>query len=430
MGKYEKIWVDIFRHVMKRRAFDVEADLSGKRLGVDMETWLYDNKHYFLSCVQAIGHQRKTYKPRLLMETIQIRHDRFLRIGVEPIYVFRGFDNPLRIVPKHEESKTNLVHEFYLTTLQDQPKIQRSRRWKMDTARFIVGGRLADRKLTRFLAEWMQSQGMQVVGAPMEAAWQLVAMEQDGTIDAIMSTAANVLVAGAHHMLLGYRMGKVMNLEARRYHRELDLTDKVHRFDFTGRKGELLPAAYTLLGSEYFGRLDGTPMRKVMKDIFPRYVKALADGRGFWVDEMERTTEFARRFDHAVAQFRHGPVMRPTTQPTLTDPSYSLEPLQPLPEGRQWPEVLGYDPREELPIPSSDYSRAFKFQDGITFIKEFNVLHPWFDDLHPSHDEDKYTPEDLLEICPSQESEYDPAVALDAEDDWSDWRHVNPTGDP
>lgn len=432
--KLDKIWINLFRHVKKRSPEPVP--LTIRKLGIDMNTWIYDHRENFISCVVAMAHQRNTYNPSVLLQKIKRQHERYLRHEIEPLYVFPGFPNPQRKDYKEEESKTLLLQKFYRSALIDQPRILRQTKWKNEGARYMQRGQIADPRLFRFLAEWMQSQGMQVMGAPMEVEWQLIALEQAGAIDAIVSKSGALAVAGAQHILMGYAYDLgVDTLMSRQFIRQRDVSNLDQARCDLDMAASILPEICTMLGtSKYFVRQHKTRTSEVLKVYVPQYVQALKAGKNFWVDVKGETSEYSRAFDLASAQYRHGLVLRGTeedsddsnTMPNAT--KYRLEPLYPIPEGELWSDVIGFDPIATLPVAPIDYGKACRFQEGTTFVREHNAMHPWFDELRPSHHKDVYVPEDHL-VADKYDDGLDLVDKDDAVGDWSDADFVSPSWD-
>lgn len=406
-----RFWHDIFHHLTKRDKVLVEKEFAGQTWGVDILPWIYDDPQHFAELAHAVATpDTHYYEPTRLMRRIAQRHERLLAIHIEPIYVFPGAENPLRMQRQRDlqcASYLSRFHAKYATgdlqhhhgpqSAADSRRIAKYR--ALDLGKFCSHltntHRFADPRLLPWIARWMQNeQGMRVLGAPYEAAWQLVELERANITQGTFGHDAALVWAGAQQILahstytcsFSSRPMTAYHFRAERDIPAARVGKKKKRVFYQERK-HYLPEAAACYGTEYNERLSGGPLAHVLSQQFRKWAQAMEQHEGdtFW-QRLGETDAFALHMRRVANQFRYGPVVSTTTAAPNGDTTATLEPLNPVPEGMTWEECLGFDPLggfEGLEHDAEDYARAMRF-DGRTFLNEsLDETRPWYAGVSP-----------------------------------------------
>lgn len=373
-NKTFKFWHDVLPHVTKRRKAIVRERYGGQTIGVDAQALLWEYPSTMDEVAHAIGHRLSYYEPTKMMRMFERIHERLLLQNIFPIYVFGGQRNP-SVRPFLGESlaydqlyRFHLIHGVSSLENPTPPKLRELRL----AAQLIRKLRDADPKLPRFLANWMQSLGMEVVGAPFESHWQLVEMERNGRTSGTMSYHMNVVIAGGQQVMVKPNFRELMRSAV--YDSSKDLQNKAWTYDFTGYV-DYLPEFAALYGTAYNFRSDGWTTKNLFHRRFRELVEAIRNGEDYWAQQEGPSKEFISEYHRAKHQFRYGPVWREKNG------EYTIEPLNPIPEGFTWEDLIGFDPIHELTVEQHDYQRAVNF-DGRTFLNEA-ATNVWYVGIFP-----------------------------------------------
>jgi XPG N-terminal domain len=408
-----KFWHDVLPHVTKRKKVLVKNEYSGHTLGVDADSLVWEFANNMDEVIRAIGNRLSYYEPTKLMRTFERTHERFLLQNITPIYVFGGEENPVARRFQGRDQAYSNMHRFYtvhgigssgIGSAEDEDMEHHLNRPKLReynmAASQIRRMRDVDPKVIRFMANWMQSLGMEVIGAPFEPHWQLVELERVGRTSGSISSHMNVVIAGGQNVMVNPNYRE--NMRCSVYRRDKDLCSHHWTYDFT-KYIDYLPEFAALYGTLYNVRVSGLTLKYIYKKKFPPLVEAARNGEDYWSQLTNANEKFTLQYQRACQQFRYGPVYR-----DHGGDHSSVEPLNPLPDGSTWEELLGYDPIQTLTVDPDDYKRAANF-DGRTFVDETS-LSPWYNGLFPKlrdsieheamedEDEDDEPPPNYLEM--------------------------------
>lgn len=372
-AKKFKFWHDVLPHVTKRGKIRVDREYGGQTVGVDAQALLWEFGPNMDEVVRAIGHRLSYYEPTKMMRCIERIHENLLKQDVNPIYVFGGQRNPVIRPFLGADLAYDQMYRFHMThgIAALEPSHPKLRELSL-AAQQIRKLRDVDPKLPRFLANWMQSLGMEVIGAPFEPHWQLVELERQGRTAATMSSHMNVVVAGGERIMVNPNYRE--NMKGSKYSRKSDLTNHNWTYDFTGYV-DYFPEFAAMTGTMYNFRYSGWSTKFIYRKRFVELVECMRNGEDYWAQQEKVSAEFVIEFHQARHHFRYGPVWR------VKDGIYTIEPLNPLPEGSTWSELLGYDPKEQLAVDPADYERAAKF-DGRSFVDE-ETMNIWYVGIFP-----------------------------------------------
>jgi hypothetical protein len=388
-----KFWHEVLPHVTKRNKAMVKTAFGGQTLSVDATTLVWESANNMDDVIFAIGNRLSYYEPTKMMRTFERVHERFLLQDITPVYVFGGAVNPeTRPYKGYQQAYTNM-HRFYTVHGIGSAGIGHEDDVEMDHASnrprlreysnaMTQIRRLSDvdPKVIRFMANWMQSLGMQVIGAPFEPHWQMVELERSGRTSGSICSHMNVVVAGGENVLVNPNYRE--NMRCSPYKRSKDLGNHNWTYDFT-KYMDYLPEFAAMYGTPYNFRAAGWTVKHIFTKRFPKLVEACRNGEDYWSQMSFADAQFVKEYNIARNQFRYGPVVRSSGDDDKDEPQkYRIEPLNPLPDdGSTWEDLLGYDPIATLTIDAADYQRATNF-DGCSFVDE-TTMSVWYQGIFP-----------------------------------------------
>jgi hypothetical protein len=163
-------------------------DARGAIVGVDISVWLHKYIHtneaaLCLSCVPK-------YPPASLLAKIRNLHSTFINAGIRPYYVFDGFRHLMKKVARterdnKEKSAKDWLAQFYTDGASGVEIDDQRREAAMS---YIRDSCNPDETVVCYVITWMRKQKIDFMCAAFEAEWQLAKMEQDGRIDAVLTS--------------------------------------------------------------------------------------------------------------------------------------------------------------------------------------------------------------------------------------------------
>ena len=130
-------------------------------------------------------------------------HHALVNEGITPYYCFDGFCHPMKKVAREErEKKYNVAKQwldcFYDDARNDRPIDDTRRESAMKFLRDIT---IPDPLVVSYIVEWMGRENIPFECAPFEAEWQLVQMESENVVAAVMTTDGDAIILGAKTVL-------------------------------------------------------------------------------------------------------------------------------------------------------------------------------------------------------------------------------------
>lgn len=369
MAAHRKAWNDLLPHVRDVKPLYTFRDA---RVGVDLTEWFQSSFKHYREKSRAIGRRKTTYVPEELFEMTLRRHDRLVKHNMQPIYVFEGARVPTKLPPRtmiqNQLSKLDQLYQSIPRTgkLLNYPQLKE----------FALGLRLVepiDPKLSIVVAQFMKDQGLPVLGAPYEATWQLLELQQSGQIDYIFSSNIDLAFMGATDMLTHTRFRIRLQDTCPLSRRNDILNYSDSPWEFHNCPDKLIEMKH-LYGSNYCRRLNKYfPAEEVLQRLWPGYCEQGDE----YLKQRGATDQYLKLFHCANNLWRHAPVLRQQENGDI-----HLVPLRDLPDdGSTWEERLGFDPVASLGVLPSEYNDASQIHSDTNFTTP--SVFPWSQEVTP-----------------------------------------------
>ena len=385
-------------HRRKRRGFE---RLRGLRVGIDADYWMLDSSSHLRTLSRAaLGTCQGYYEPTELVQAFFRRHEKLLNFDIKPTYVFSGrlihpmIKPPAQYIRNAERELEELI--AWRRLLRDEQPGAPSSRYPRKFATLLRTTRQVDPKLGVFVAQALAEQGIRVFCAPFLARYQLVAWELDHRIDATWTERdGHYLALGSRRLILG---GTFSKNESYMYHRHKDMKPGVCIHNVLAeRKDDYLGVATAMFGCDYIDQVRMLRLRTnvIFQQKLVDYIEANESQDEGKLDQLMRgdwqMTPFQiDRFQKAVNMFRHCPVLRPQQSATSGTPEWRLVPLHSYSSDKQWKDMIGFDPADELPVAPEHYEAASRFQSPTPFhFREPKEDEPsnWYDSVTPAFED-------------------------------------------
>jgi 5'-3' exonuclease len=144
------------------------------------------------------------YAPTELLAKFKSSHHAMANAGITPYYCFDGFCHPMKKVAHEEQDKNYKITRQWLDSSYDDARnncpINDTRR--QAAMKFLQDITIPDPLVVCYIVEWMGHENILFECAPFEAEWQLVQMELENAVAAIMMTDGDAIILGAKTICL------------------------------------------------------------------------------------------------------------------------------------------------------------------------------------------------------------------------------------
>jgi len=379
------LWSKLLGDIKKKDAVPFSA-FKGSIVGIDISVWLHRYCHS--DTVALCMNSEPKYKPTELVTKFQINHRSLVDAGITPYYCFDGFRHPMKVVARKErDEKKNKAEEwlsaFYRDGLENRPIDDARRELAMRYLRDLTN---PDELIVSCIIEWMEREKILYDCAPFEAEWQLVQLEKEGVVDAVMTTDGDAIILGAKVVLFDDDFSK----SRWKVYRQEDILrggSPISEYDVAK-----WPAIASMLGSDYHERIPFVGYASVMKvlpslkDFEPETIaSAMKEQYSSQWNKLPEDYDYTDSLSKSIALFKHAPVL---------DNENNMVPLNALEEEVSWGMCIGLgvaSPAEVLPsnVREEDYSSARRFR-GPTFISGRDL--PTFETLFYTVDDNPNVP--------------------------------------
>lgn len=356
------LWPNLLDSIKKKDAVSFST-FKGKTVGIDISVWLH--KYCHTDVVAMCMNSVPQYVPTELLAKLQSNHRLLVNEGITPVYVFDGFRHPMKKVARVERDMRKneakeWLDEFYADGRANRP-IDENRR---DQAlRHLLNATNPDANIISMIVEWMVRDGIRFECALFEAEWQLVQLEKDNVIDALMTEDGDAVVLSGQTILFDVNFNK----KEWKVCRQSDIVNgdsPLARYD-----PSVWPLILSAVGSDYHARVPNVGVARVFSalqnvndDLTPEVVarELKKNYKTYWRQKSMNDEEYVESLSKSASLFRHAPVLNQDD---------AIVPLNPLKEGMSWGVSVGLGnecPSELLPNTVEDFSLARKFK-GPTF---------------------------------------------------------------
>jgi 5'-3' exonuclease len=164
-------------------------DFRDKTLGVDISVWIHLSLSYVASARQF--HVRPPIPLTAVKQTIKKYAAAWQRAGATLVFVFDGRDHPMKLASQERVTKRLALEEELQKLIADADPSDRARveqLWKLTV--------YVREDVVALVLELACEMNIGCVGSPFEADWQLVHLERQGIIDAIITVDSDLIVLG------------------------------------------------------------------------------------------------------------------------------------------------------------------------------------------------------------------------------------------
>ena len=202
------------------------------------------------------------YAPAELLAKFQSNHRALVEEGITPYYCFDGFRHPMKKVAREEREHKHNVAKQWLDSFYDDG---RNNRPIDDTRResamkYLRDVTVLDPLVISYIVEWMGRENIPFECVPFEAEWQLVQMESENIISAVMTTDGDAIILGAKTVLFDVDFNK-KKWKVYRQHDLIAGNSPLSAYD-----PKNWPAIACMLGSDYHARIPDVGYKRVFKE--------------------------------------------------------------------------------------------------------------------------------------------------------------------
>jgi 5'-3' exonuclease len=335
---------------------------GGSRIGVDLSIWL----HIAVQSTEVALclHMFPTYVPNEVLSEIQRRHHVLVDSGFTPHYVFDGKRHPIKRIARQAREGSFLEAWNRLEAFMTKGKSTNSPisdKERKDAVKDMLLHTKPGEEIISLVKNWMMAECISYECAPFEADWQLIALEQQGIIDGIMTNDSDLIALGGSNLYFDAKFAS-SGKESTCVHFNRSDVLASNTYVLFNRFEKHLPEVAAFLGCDYIKRLPGSGPATVLKGVGTRrgllesYLAA--EDRQAFLDGMGRKhnlPSYSLDFNRACHLFRHAPYYNCRLNMLL--------PLAEIDDGAgSWPSIIGFDPNELLfPLTQENYSCASKF---------------------------------------------------------------------
>ncbi len=232
--------------------------LQNKTVGVDLSVWIHQiistSPVYLKLCFD---------KPRKVEEVLNFisKHVNILqKYGITIIPVLDGKEHGMKKIALQKRNKTRQtcksgIESFFQKCFHNPEQITDKDR--SDFERYMKGVVGRSDELTAMILNWFRKENINFICAPFEAEWQLVYLEKEKTIDAIITSDSDAIILGAKRVIFDINFERG---EYREYNEDLAIQTHAHdksRYKIFKYGKANFPIIASLLGNDYTKGFDG-----------------------------------------------------------------------------------------------------------------------------------------------------------------------------
>jgi len=195
-------WTDALGDWMSVCKHEKLSNYAGQRIAIDLSIII--NKSLRTDIDRLSATCNPTYKCKDLLQNIIVEHEVLTKTGILPVYVYDGMSPEEK--KKEKERRRALLEKAgdkYIELRQQaidninavEPIQFSAEQLKEATESRMKSGKPTPNDQTNIL-QWMKKQGLECYGSLLEADQQMVALEQDGIVDGIMSEDGDTIANG------------------------------------------------------------------------------------------------------------------------------------------------------------------------------------------------------------------------------------------
>ena len=331
-------------------------EVQGQTVGVDISGIMHKGVR------SEAGRDAYHARPLVPINAVLVRLseliDAFEMLSIKAIFVFDGSRHPAKQRTdderKHnfDEAQTKLAAIVAENRAADARAVKLWR-GKCTTIRADV---------IAMVVQFLKEKNCEYICAPYEADFQLVFMEKQGKIQAILTEDGDLFVLGGSTLIMNLDL-KATDDEGNRK----PMCAIVRRVAvmaqplFAGWSSDDVVVFAVFLGCDYIQRVHGNGLEKC-KEIMTQWRTSNQQQRNAILESMNgkewpskvgapvvHVQGYRSLFYKAMAMFKYAPVLlAPSSARSSRPTAYKLTPLNPLPANKDWGDVLGWDPAVEF----------------------------------------------------------------------------------
>ena len=258
-----------------------------------------------------------------------------------------GMHHPMKeavnVARKAERDKAEAEFRAMLTSAEVELKTK-------DITRLMKKAAWVSPEVISTAVKVFREHGHEVYGAPYESDFQLVHWELSGFTHGTYTIDSDIFAMGSKLMvdLINFKsatgkckilvreevLGKVMEGSESWSERDLILYSALSGCDFIDRLYRLEQTAIDALMKEYKDPQNAKTLDQLLRDIsHDRHWPLVGENKAG-----APATDFVEKVHRCMGLMLHAPVA------AIVDGQYQIVPLRPYPAGKQWEEVIGFDP--------------------------------------------------------------------------------------
>ena len=362
---------------------------TGQVWGVDASVWL----HAFCSIPSVVillnfdaNNVPVTHLQNCVQEWFGNKISVLRKHNITPRFIFEVRRHPMKCVArasrdKKKEDALKIINEFNekcnrnkdVVDVNEQFRVSESDRAEYQKA--LTAFSRPNEQVINLVVSWMRKNGIEYECAPYEAEWQLVKLEKDGIINAIVSIDGDCVVLGAKRVIFSLDYKREM-------YREYNLNTALGKYELSKYPVSSWPFIACVLGTDYveniknLGPVTAIKIFEEMKEsnewsFFKlRVLVATKKYRGVTVPDESHW----QQMKSSANLMRYAPVR---------NDSDSITPLNTMSsETDTWSELIGFDPE----LPASINVLLAKKMQFQSFIDNGRSLDNFDEQLYSLHD--------------------------------------------
>ena len=188
-------WSALYKH-------ELLSNYAGKRVAVDLSITM--NKCLRTDIDKLSATCNPIYKCKDLLQNIIVEHGVLTKTGIIPVYVYDGIPPEVK---KKEKARRQLLldkagnkyNELRQQAISNNDSVEPIQ-FTTEELKEATDSRMKSAKPTPYdqanILKWMKGQGIECYGSLFEADQQMIALEQDGIVDGIMSEDGDTIANG------------------------------------------------------------------------------------------------------------------------------------------------------------------------------------------------------------------------------------------